>query len=77
MVDLFLYSNPNVILPLETRLAINRLGIGRNQKKSGITEEKEQVGRSRKGAPDTIKTAMNRVHLSQDATRLRRLDLQF
>ena len=32
MVDLFLYNNPNVILPLETRLAINRLGIGRNQK---------------------------------------------
>ena len=33
MVDLFFYNNPNVILPLETRLAINRLGIGRNQKK--------------------------------------------
>ena len=33
MVDLFLYNDPNVILPLGTRLAINRLGIGRNQKK--------------------------------------------
>ena len=33
MVDLFFYNNPNVILPLETRLAINRLGICRNQKK--------------------------------------------
>ena len=33
MVDLFLYNNPNVILPLKTRLAINRLGLGRNQKK--------------------------------------------
>ena len=32
MVDLFFYNNPNVILPLETRLAINRFGIGRNQK---------------------------------------------
>ena len=32
MVDFFFYNNPNVILPLETRLAINRLGIGRNQK---------------------------------------------
>ena len=33
MVDLFFYNNPNVILPLETRLAIDRFGIGRNQKK--------------------------------------------
>ena len=33
MVDLFFYNNPNVILPLETRLAMNCLGIGRNQKK--------------------------------------------
>ena len=33
MVDLFSYNNPNVILLLKTRLAINLLGIGRNQKK--------------------------------------------
>ena len=33
MVDLFLYNNPDVISPLKTRLAINRLGIGRNRKK--------------------------------------------
>ena len=33
MIDLFLYHDLYVILPLETLLAINRLGIGRNQKK--------------------------------------------
>ena len=33
MVDLYLYNNPNVILPLEIRLAINRLEIDRTQKK--------------------------------------------
>ena len=32
MVNLFFLNNPNGVLPLETRLAINRLGMGRNQK---------------------------------------------
>ena len=40
MVDLFLYNNPNVILPLETRLAINRLGTGKNQKKWHYREKR-------------------------------------
>ena len=40
MVDLFLYNNSNVILLLETRLAINRLGIGRNQKKWHYREKR-------------------------------------
>ena len=41
MVDLFFYNNPNVILPLETRLAINRLGTGRNHKKWHYHEKRE------------------------------------
>ena len=58
MVDLFLYNNPNVILPLETRLTINLLESA-EIRRSGNTKEKEQVGRSRKSASDTIEMAMN------------------
>ena len=55
MVDLILGNHLRVIWPMETRLAINRLGIDR----SGTTEEKDLVERSKKGAPSTIKTAVN------------------
>ena len=70
MVDLFLYNNPNVILPLETRLAINRFGIGRNQKKWHYREKragrkvKERCARHNKDRHELI-PLISRRHYAQ------------
>ena len=70
MVDLFFYNNPNVILLLETRLAINRLGIDRNQKKwhyrgkrSG-RKVKERCARDNKDCHELI-PLVTRCHQAQ------------
>ena len=70
MADSFLYNNPNVILPLEIRLAINRLRIGRNQKMWHYREKragrkvKESCTRHNKDRHELIQL-VSRRHLAQ------------
>ena len=69
MVDLFFYNNPNVILPLETRLAINRLGICRNQmwhyrEKRAGRKVKERCARHNKDRHELI-PFVSRRHQAQ------------